>query len=227
MKWPPIRIKTVHHHRPFTFLRPSTFFLWPSTFLLWPFLTAGSFFEIFSGQKFILAVCLLMVQIFYTLSMKESTKKRLRIQNDFNFDRFKIICWSIFGPLDKKSITGPKPWTGFPDNPDPASKWNPVRISNVSSCHFRIAPSPWELNAPIAPEEPDMDENQSRTLQDVLGSIYSEFGYSSGVETPATSVAPSRRSSNRSSIRSVHSLKLKRKNRKELIFQKMVNFMGS
>ena len=29
-----------------------------------------------------------MVQIFYTLSMKESTKKRLRIQNDFNFDRF-------------------------------------------------------------------------------------------------------------------------------------------
>ena len=65
-----------------------------------------------------------------------------------------------------------------------------------------------------------MDEHQSRTLQDVLGSIYSEFGYSSGVETPATSVAPSRRSSNRSSIRSAHSLKLKRKNRKELIFQK-------
>ena len=65
-----------------------------------------------------------------------------------------------------------------------------------------------------------MDEHQSRTLQDVLGSIYSEFGYSSEVETPATSVAPSRRSSNRSSIRSVHSLKMKRKNRKELIFYK-------
>ena len=66
-----------------------------------------------------------------------------------------------------------------------------------------------------------MDEHQSRTLQDVLGSIYSEFGYSSGVETPATSVAQSRRSSNRSSIRSIHSLKLKRKNRKELIFKKL------
>ena len=52
------------------------------------YLTAEFFFEIFSGQKFILAVCLLMVQIFYTISMKESTSKRLRIQNDFNFDRF-------------------------------------------------------------------------------------------------------------------------------------------
>ena len=123
-----------------------------------------------------------------------------------------------------KSMAGPKSLTGFPANPDPESIRNPNWKLTISNCPFRIAPSPWELNAPIAPEEPDMDEHQSRTLQDVLGSIYSEFGYSSEVETPATSVAPSRRSSNRSSIRSVHSLKLKRKNRKELIFYEKIVF---
>ena len=131
--------------------------------------------------------------------MKESSKKRLRVQNDFNFDRYAIV--SI---LDADSM---------------ALLTNQGRLCRTSDCiSFRIPPSSWELNAPIAPDEPDMDEYQSRTLQDVLGSIYSGFGFSSEVETPAISAAPSRRSSNRSSIRSAHSIKLKRKNRNELIF---------
>ena len=144
--------------------------------------------------------------------------KWFQLRQVFNF-------WDpFFCPVNSKSMVGPKSWADCPAKPDPESSRNTTWKLTVSNCHFRIAPSPWELNAPIAPEEPDMDEHQSRTLQDVLGSIYSEFGFSSGVETPATSVAPSRRSSNRSSIRSVHSLKLKRKNRKELIFYKKIVF---
>ena len=116
-----------------------------------------------------------------------------------------------------------------------ASQWNIIVYGfrlNISSDISRISPSSWELNAPIDPGEPDMEEDQSRTLHDVLGSIYSGFGFSSDVETPATSAAPSRRSSNRSSIRSAHSLKTKRRNRNELIFEKkswnrLVHFVKS
>ena len=146
-----------------------------------------------------------MVQIFYTLSMKESCQKRLRVKNDFNFDRYAAYRmqkgWNI------------RIWLNGAFDQSEEALQN-IRLMYI----FRIPPSSWELNAPIAPDEPDMDEYQSRTLQDVLGSIYSGFGFSSEVETPAISAAPSRRSSNRSSIRSAHSIKLKRKNRNEFIF---------